>query len=519
MIYNYLYKHLGANVFVMLLMLLFCTAIQAQSNYAFSVIPFQIYSANSPVQGTMDDTYSQPISLGFSFNYFNTNYSSVLVSTNGYLDFRTDLAGTGSPWNMTLPFPNPAFEVKNSILGCYHDLNNSNAEGTINYAIVGSAPYRKFVVIFNNNSQFSCLAAKSSFQMVLYETLDIIDVQIVDKQLCPTWNNGNAAVGLLNQTGTIAIMPTGRNTGAWTASNEGWRFQRPVDPTIYNYTVCDGNTDGFASFNLAVVQTAMLPAADSLVKFYPTLLDAQNSTAEITNLNYTNSTIFTQSIFADVNGTAIREVALRVVDCNQDYDLDGVPTIDEDLNGNGNLADDDTDGDGLPNFIDNDDDGDMVLTSVEVVFIGRNAQDTNVLPDTDGDGVPNYLDNDDDGDGVLTINEDYNGNNDPTDDDTNQNGVPDYLDQSVALGVTANNLSSKLITLFPNPTSDILNIQNNSNEKISSIEMYSVSGMLVKKATDFSETTTISVSDLHTGIYFVRIQISGQALNYKFIKR
>ena len=48
--------------------------------------------------------------------------------------------------------------------------------------------------------------------------------------------------------------------------------------------------------------------------------------------------------------------------------------------------------------------------------------------DTDGDTIPNYLDADDDNDGVLTKNEDANGDGDPTNDDTDGDGIPDYLD-------------------------------------------------------------------------------------------
>ncbi len=49
--------------------------------------------------------------------------------------------------------------------------------------------------------------------------------------------------------------------------------------------------------------------------------------------------------------------------------------------------------------------------------------------DTDGDFLANYIDPDDDGDGILTKNEDANGNGDPTDDDTDGDGIPDYLDK------------------------------------------------------------------------------------------
>lgn len=47
--------------------------------------------------------------------------------------------------------------------------------------------------------------------------------------------------------------------------------------------------------------------------------------------------------------------------------------------------------------------------------------------DTDEDGAPDYIDLDDDGDGVLTIFEDIDGDGDPTN-DIGANGIPKYLD-------------------------------------------------------------------------------------------
>ena len=49
-----------------------------------------------------------------------------------------------------------------------------------------------------------------------------------------------------------------------------------------------------------------------------------------------------------------------------DHDRDGILSINEDINGDGNPLNDDTDGDGLPNMNDFDDDGDGVPTFNEL---------------------------------------------------------------------------------------------------------------------------------------------------------
>ena len=52
--------------------------------------------------------------------------------------------------------------------------------------------------------------------------------------------------------------------------------------------------------------------------------------------------------------------------------------------------DDDTDGNGVPNYVDTDDDGDGVLTINE--DLNNDGDPTN--DDSDNDGIPNYLDSD-----------------------------------------------------------------------------------------------------------------------------
>ena len=71
-----------------------------------------------------------------------------------------------------------------------------------------------------------------------------------------------------------------------------------------------------------------------------------------------------------------------------DHDNDTVLTIYEDLDGDSNFDNDDTDSDTIPNYYDPDDDGDGVLTKDEYDVDGDGVAD-----DTDGDGIPDYLDN------------------------------------------------------------------------------------------------------------------------------
>jgi hypothetical protein len=72
-----------------------------------------------------------------------------------------------------------------------------------------------------------------------------------------------------------------------------------------------------------------------------------------------------------------------------DHDNDGIPSWMEDLDGDGNLYNDDTDKNGFPNHSDRDDDGDGTPTRDEIII---NADGSIEFPDRNGNGIPNYLD-------------------------------------------------------------------------------------------------------------------------------
>ena len=138
------------------------------------------------------------------------------------------------------------------------------------------------------------------------------------------------------------------------------------------------------------------------------------------------------------------EIRVEIV---EEDDEDGVPAEEEDINGNGNLEDDDTDRDGIPNYKDQDDDGDNVLTNAE---LPNDIPGDDSYRDTDDDGIPDYLDNDDDGDDIPTLQEDADGNGSPRNDDVNDNGILDYLDDTATTphALPAEKLDNTIRTKF-----------------------------------------------------------------------
>ncbi len=114
-----------------------------------------------------------------------------------------------------------------------------------------------------------------------------------------------------------------------------------------------------------------------------------------------------------------------------DDDGDGVDTVFECADPGAGCPD--ADADFAPDYLDADStvadtDGDGIPDVVECPPPGDPVGDPLNCPDTDGDGSPDFNDPDDDDDGVDTAVENYDGDNDPTDQDSDADGTPDYLD-------------------------------------------------------------------------------------------
>lgn len=82
------------------------------------------------------------------------------------------------------------------------------------------------------------------------------------------------------------------------------------------------------------------------------------------------------------------------------------------------------------------------------------------------------------------------------------------------LGTNDSPISKNKLSVYPNPTSDVINIK--TDKKINNAVIYDASGKVVKTATK----NLISVSDLQNGVYFVVVNLADQtAFSTKFIKK
>jgi hypothetical protein len=72
--------------------------------------------------------------------------------------------------------------------------------------------------------------------------------------------------------------------------------------------------------------------------------------------------------------------------------------------------------------------------------------------------------------------------------------------------------------VYPNPVSTILNINSKKQIEINSIAIYNVLGQLVITIPNAQQVSTIDISDLKTGNYFIKINSDKGTTNAKFAK-
>ncbi|WP_318641835.1 fibronectin type III domain-containing protein [Flavobacterium ardleyense] len=199
---------------------------------------------------TSDDDYTPSFTLPFNFCFFGESYDFVKVGDNGVISFgqpfTTDY-GDFCPWTLNGPIPSTTFSIKNAIYGVFQDMyttNNPGANTSINYQVLGTYPCRALVVNFNEVPAFGsgCVDPeyRTTTQIVLYEISNVIEIYVKKRTACNDWQQGKGVIGIQNGAGTIAYVPSGRNTGNWNATNEAWRFEPNGDSNVEFEWLKDG---------------------------------------------------------------------------------------------------------------------------------------------------------------------------------------------------------------------------------------------------------------------------------------
>ncbi len=99
-------------------------------------------------------------------------------------------------------------------------------------------------------------------------------------------------------------------------------------------------------------------------------------------------------------------------------------------------------------------------------------------------------------------------------------GMKGTITVSEASSIDKNTLQTKP-TVYPNPASDILHLNSPSSQAPSSVIIFDMTGkamLTLKNPGMENRVITITVQDLHQGLYFVKLEYPGKTYILKFIK-
>jgi uncharacterized repeat protein (TIGR01451 family) len=154
-----------------------------------------ISGTGTRINGLQDDNMVGPFALGFTFEYYGTDYTQVYMSSNCFL---TVLAGQSNGCCSSEPIPDTG-NPNGIIAGWYEDVDPR--VGDVYYQTLGTAPNRRFIVQWSAVKLFG-FPDTITLQYKLFESDDSLEVHY---QQAVTAGEVYAA-GIENQDGSIGLQ-------------------------------------------------------------------------------------------------------------------------------------------------------------------------------------------------------------------------------------------------------------------------------------------------------------------------
>ena len=233
------------------------------TDYTVQEIPYDPpypFNVGTQIFVNADDVFSSAINLPFPFCFYENTYNTVAIGANGMISFNASSnAGQYNTWStpsVNIPSASLTADLRNAIYIVMEDvdppkINTQNSGGSIRWALLGSVKVdmngvskpcescRTLVVNFHNVPLFSCNEMWNTYQAVLYEGSNIIDIYVEQRKRCDSWNGGRGLIGVMNNNATKGTAAPGRQlTDQWSTISsidgvnrpEAWRFT----PVIQN---------------------------------------------------------------------------------------------------------------------------------------------------------------------------------------------------------------------------------------------------------------------------------------------
>ncbi|SHG68295.1 Por secretion system C-terminal sorting domain-containing protein [Chryseobacterium arachidis] len=232
---------------------------QTQETYTALSNPTNIVTAGAASgTGFLDENvYTLDNVIPFSFPFNGTNFSSVKIHVNGFLSFGTETTSSSDPIGSGYSYSGVISPLAADLSSFYNINGNSSS---IDYAVVGTAPNREFVVQWSHfrpyaSSQNSSAYHDWNFQARLHENGSIRYVYSMTSVGNPS--AGNAKVGLRGTSSSDYINRTaaGNSTSNWNNSTPGTNSSNGI-ATNYNYLPSQGLTFTWIPPSACIIPTA-----------------------------------------------------------------------------------------------------------------------------------------------------------------------------------------------------------------------------------------------------------------------
>ncbi|MBO4489089.1 MAG: gliding motility-associated C-terminal domain-containing protein [Bacteroidales bacterium] len=217
--------------------------------YASQIFP---YSIGNSLGASVDDDWINMSGTGlpFHFAFFGNIYDRVWPGANGLISM-TQPSSSYCQYSYSAPPASPPYSAvpyhyANCIYGVYEDIYPGHylSGGDIRVGVQGTAPCRAFVFNYDRVGLYGKYSQGNqwynTYQMVIYEGTNIIDVYVKYRRCCASTNSTNheGIIGLQNTTSSQILIPNGRGMTGWevletpASPSEAWRFTpiTPLDP-------------------------------------------------------------------------------------------------------------------------------------------------------------------------------------------------------------------------------------------------------------------------------------------------
>ncbi len=163
---------------------------------------YTVYSGGTLYgNASSDNTPFNNIPIGFPFVYNSTSYSVISINPNGFIAMGPSVSAAGNGVAYVSISDRSGFAIaspagsNNIIAGFNMDLQ-SRIGGDLSTQLIGTAPFRTFVVQWKNYRKFGVTADTFNFQILLHEQTNVIKVRYGNNKYSPISNPFYAQVGL-----------------------------------------------------------------------------------------------------------------------------------------------------------------------------------------------------------------------------------------------------------------------------------------------------------------------------------